>query len=156
MDQGPGLDAYGPHCWDPTTWAGFPGPGPGLGTDSSLTSPTAGADHHHVRVGKSQWLCGARLSVCTQAAHHPVSAAKERGQPPHAHQPLRQRSCQSQLQPRPRSASIYDKPLPQLSAWGPLPGLLRFFGWGWSAPQMRLNRSGVGGGGELLSAVLPH
>ena len=113
---------------------GSRGQGQACGTDSSLTSPTAGADHHHVRVGQPQWLCGSRLSVCTQAAHHPVSAAKECGQPPHAHQPLRQCSCQSQLQPRPRSASICDKPLPQLSAWGPLPGLLRFLGWGWSAP----------------------
>ena len=49
------------------------------GIDSSLTSPVTGADHHHVRVGQPQRLCGAWLSLRAQAAHHPVPATEERG-----------------------------------------------------------------------------
>lgn len=121
------------------------------GIRSPTAPPTAGADHHHVRVCQPQRLRGARLPLRAQAAHHPLPAAEERGQPPRAHQPLRQHRGQGRPQPRPRSASAPTAPsacaLPTRSlAWAPLTGLpLRLLRWA----QAR-----VGGGGPALDGGL--
>ena len=135
----------------PIAWAGM------LGPDSSLTSPIPGTDHHHVRISQPQWLCGARLSLCTQVAHHPFPATEECGQPPCAHQPLQQCRHQGQLQPRPRSATHPKQSSLCLSssAWGILLGLLGFLDWRWRAPQMRLDRRGRNEGGRSLPPLLP-
>lgn len=84
--------------------------------------PTAGADHHHVRVGQPQRLCGAWLPLCPQAAHHPLPATEECGEPPGAHQPFWQCCCQGQLQPWPRSASYATLSTQVLRHGGPAPG----------------------------------
>lgn len=145
----------------PAAWAGPPGARPGLGDRLTLGLPTAGADHHHVRVGQPQRLGGARLPLRSQAAHHPLPAPQERGQPPSAHQPLRQRRRQGQLQRLPRSRSALSTllhlcSLPTCSsARRLLPRLLRLLGGRGQQGAPRGGWTGEGGVGELPSAGLP-
>lgn len=73
-----------------------------------------GADHYHVRVSQPQWLCGARLPLCTQAAHHPFPATEECGEPPGTYQPLWQCCPQGQRQPWSRLACYTPPPVPPL------------------------------------------
>lgn len=61
-----------------------------------------GADHHHVYFRLSEWLGGARLPLCSEGSHHPVSAPEKRGLASGHHQPLQRHSVRfclgSQLQ----------------------------------------------------------
>lgn len=79
MDHSPVLDAQSPPLPPPQPGQGILGSGPGLDLCLFTHSPTAGTDHHHVRVSQPQRLRGAWLPLCAQAAHHPLPAAEERG-----------------------------------------------------------------------------
>lgn len=57
-------------------------------TASDSTAVPAGADHHHVHLGESERLGGARLPLRSQGSHHPVPASEERGVSPGHRQPL--------------------------------------------------------------------
>ncbi|XP_036349549.2 metabotropic glutamate receptor 3 isoform X2 [Ochotona princeps] len=50
-----------------------------------------GADNNHVHLRQPEWLCGLGLFVCTQGAHHPVSAPEECG---HTQAASQQVQCQ--------------------------------------------------------------